>query len=81
MAFSCAMVPLLWVFIITKITNQTQSSYNFDGNMLREEGKRYLGTYIITSKDNGHTLGTKPIDIDTKDMPFKNVEGPDGCTY
>ena len=50
-------------------------SYNFDGTMVREAGKRYLGCYIITSKDNGHTW-SKPMDIDTKDMPFSNLEGP-----
>lgn len=50
-------------------------TYNFDGTMKREPGKRYLGCYIITSKDNGHTW-SQPMDIETKDMPFSNVEGP-----
>jgi hypothetical protein len=34
-----------------------------------------LGTYIITSNDEGHTW-SKPNYIDTAGMPFKNVEGP-----
>lgn len=50
-------------------------SYNFDGKMKREPGKRYLGSYIITSKDNGHTW-SEPMDVYSKDMPFSNVEGP-----
>ena len=34
-----------------------------------------LGTYIITSHDEGHTWSV-PKYIDTTGMPFKNVEGP-----
>ena len=37
--------------------------------------KHSLGAYIITSKDNGHTW-SEPNYIDTKEMPFKNLEGP-----
>lgn len=37
--------------------------------------KRSLGAYIITSNDNGHTW-SEPNYIDTKGMPFKNLEGP-----
>lgn len=40
-----------------------------------DPGKRYLGAYIITSDDNGYTW-SKPQYLDTKDMPFKNLEGP-----
>lgn len=40
-----------------------------------EPGKPYLGAHIITSKDNGRTW-SKPNYIDTKDMPFSNLEGP-----
>lgn len=36
---------------------------------------RALGTYIITSKDDGHTWSA-PAVIDTAGMPFKNMEGP-----
>lgn len=39
------------------------------------QGKRWLGTYIITSKDNGRTW-SKPNHIDTKGMPFTDIEGP-----
>jgi hypothetical protein len=38
-------------------------------------GNRYLGAHIITSKDNGYTW-SKANFIDTKGMPFNNVEGP-----
>ena len=41
----------------------------------REPGKHYLGTYIITSKDNGHTW-SEPNDIDPAGMPFREMEGP-----
>jgi sialidase-1 len=42
---------------------------------LAEPGSHYLGAYIITSKDNGHTW-SKPYYIDTKGMPYSNLEGP-----
>jgi sialidase-1 len=34
-----------------------------------------LGAYIRTSTDNGRTW-SKPYFVDTKEMPFKNLEGP-----
>ena len=34
-----------------------------------------LGTYILTSRDNGHTWSA-PKFVDTSRMPFKNIEGP-----
>jgi hypothetical protein len=37
--------------------------------------RRQLGTYIITSHDNGHTW-SEPNFIDTTGMPFTNLEGP-----
>jgi hypothetical protein len=37
--------------------------------------KRKLGTYIITSKDNGHTWSA-PMHVDTRGMPFTDLEGP-----
>ncbi|MFN0168314.1 MAG: sialidase family protein [Bryobacteraceae bacterium] len=40
-----------------------------------EPGKRYLGAYIITSKDNGRTW-SGPNYVDTAGMPFTDVEGP-----
>jgi sialidase-1 len=42
---------------------------------IASQDQRYLGTYIITSKDNGHTW-SKPDYVDTAGMPFTNVEGP-----
>ena len=39
------------------------------------EGKAYLGAYTIISTDNGHTW-SQPNYIETKDMPFTNLEGP-----
>jgi hypothetical protein len=38
-------------------------------------GKQHLGTYIITSKDNGRTW-SKPNYVSTKGMPFTDIEGP-----
>jgi len=39
------------------------------------QGKQHLGTYIITSRDNGHTWSA-PNHISTKGMPFTDLEGP-----
>jgi sialidase-1 len=54
-------------------------SYTFardeQSKKLLEHGKRYLGAYVITSKDNGHTW-SEPNYIDTKGMPYSNLEGP-----
>jgi sialidase-1 len=52
----------------------TNSSEVKDKRFL-EPGKRYLGAYVITSKDNGHTW-SEPNYIDTKGMPYTNLEGP-----
>lgn len=58
--------------------------YNGDGSYINLTGKRTpghhpelhgLGAYIITSKDNGHTWSA-PDFINTKGMPFTNLEGP-----
>ena len=38
-------------------------------------GLRYLGSYIVTSKDNGRTWSA-PAFIDTKGTPFSDLEGP-----
>ena len=43
--------------------------------IVRDSSKPTLGAYIITSNDNGYTW-TEPSFIDTKDMPFSNLEGP-----
>ncbi len=53
-------------------------NYNPDGSYgrkVREPEKGYLGTYVITSADNGHTWSA-PNYIDTKGMPFTGTEGP-----
>ena len=39
------------------------------------EGKRLLGTYIISSKDNGLSW-SPPMYIETRGMPFTDIEGP-----
>jgi sialidase-1 len=38
-------------------------------------GSKRLGTYIITSKDNGRTW-SKPNFVSTEGMPFTDIEGP-----
>lgn len=38
-------------------------------------GKQHLGTFIITSRDNGRTW-SQPNHISTKGMPFTDIEGP-----
>ena len=40
-----------------------------------EKGKRYLGSYTISSTDNGKTW-SEPSFIDTTDMPYSELEGP-----
>jgi sialidase-1 len=49
--------------------------WNWSGQVRFGQGKRRLGTYIITSRDNGHTW-SPPNYIDTKGMPFTDIEGP-----
>ncbi|MGB7158812.1 MAG: sialidase family protein [Tepidisphaeraceae bacterium] len=58
--------------------------YNTDGSYMSgpdrlkketEPGKPHLGAHIVTSKDDGRTW-SEPKFIDTKDMPFSNLEGP-----
>lgn len=39
------------------------------------QGRQHLGTYIITSRDNGHTW-SKPDFISAAGMPFTDMEGP-----
>lgn len=41
----------------------------------RDKSKPTLGTYIITSKDNGHTW-TEPAFIDITNIPVTGLEGP-----
>ena len=41
----------------------------------RDKSRPTLGTYIITSKDNGHTW-SQPKFIDIKNMPVTGLEGP-----
>lgn len=54
-------------------------NYNPDGaygnTLQRESGKQMLGTYIITSRDNGRTW-TEPNHISVAGMPFVATEGP-----
>lgn len=56
-------------------------SYNFEWKknvpalMRAEQGLRYLGSYVITSKDNGHTWSA-PSFIDMKGTPYSDAEGP-----
>lgn len=51
--------------------------YDWDHRLKRtnESNVRSLGAHIITSKDNGYTW-SKANFIDTKGMPFTNIEGP-----
>ncbi|WP_414660629.1 sialidase family protein [Horticoccus sp. 23ND18S-11] len=56
-------------------------SYNFNWRQnlpvlqKADQGLRYLGSYTIVSRDNGRTWSA-PRFIDTKAMPFHDVEGP-----
>jgi Neuraminidase (sialidase) len=51
-------------------------SYVFnDKKHLTEPDKHYLGSYVITSRDNGATWSA-PQYIETEGMPFRNIEGP-----
>lgn len=52
-----------------------EPSGRYNPAMKREPGKQYLGTYVITSKDNGHTW-TEPNFIRPDGMPFTGTEGP-----
>ena len=45
------------------------------GEKLEELGKPRLGTYIVTSKDNGKTW-SPPNYVDIKNMPVSGLEGP-----
>jgi len=43
--------------------------------ILGDGGRRHLGAFIVTSSDDGRTW-SQPNYIDTKAMPFANLEGP-----
>jgi hypothetical protein len=47
----------------------------YGGSNRLSDRKYSLGAYVITSKDNGHTW-SEPNYVGTKDMPFRNLEGP-----
>ena len=49
--------------------------WNWQKNVKFGQGKRILGTYIITSKNRGRTW-SPPMYVDTKGMPFTDLEGP-----
>jgi Neuraminidase (sialidase) len=55
----------------------TDGTYDWDHRIERtnDPEKRSLGAHIITSKDNGYTW-SKANFIDTRGMPFTNIEGP-----
>ena len=42
---------------------------------LAQGEQRFLGAYTIASTDNGYTW-SEPRYVETKDMPFRNLEGP-----
>ena len=46
-----------------------------DQQLAKDTARPRLGTYIITSKDNGHTW-SPPNYIDIKNMPVNGLEGP-----
>lgn len=66
---------VMGVFFNNLYRNDGSYPFGEATDRVMEPGKPYLGAYIITSKDNGHTW-SKPGYIDTKDMPFSNLEGP-----
>jgi sialidase-1 len=51
------------------------ASWRRDQQLAKDTLRSRLGTYVITSKDNGHTW-SKPNYIDIKGMPVTGLEGP-----
>jgi sialidase-1 len=51
------------------------ASWRRDQQLAKDTLRARLGTYVITSKDNGHTW-SKPNYIDIKGMPVTGLEGP-----
>ncbi|MEP6536507.1 MAG: sialidase family protein [Bryobacteraceae bacterium] len=49
--------------------------WNWSTKVDFNDGKRHLGTYIISSTDNGKTW-SQPNYVETKGMPFTDIEGP-----
>lgn len=66
---------LISVFYNALYRPDGEYEWNWSKDVKFGKGKRWLGSYIITSKDNGRTW-SQPNDIDTKDMPFTDIEGP-----
>jgi sialidase-1 len=65
------------VFIFYNGLYRENGDYMWDWatNVKFGAGRQHLGTYVISSKDNGRTW-SKPANISTQGMPFTDIEGP-----
>ena len=66
---------LVAVFYNNLYREDGEYEWNWATKVNFNDGKRHLGTYIITSKDNGRTW-SQPNFVETKGMPFTDIEGP-----
>ena len=66
---------LVAVFFNAMYRPEGSYEFNWETKLKFGQGKRYMGTYTITSKDNGKTWSA-PSFIDTEGMPFTDTEGP-----
>lgn len=66
---------LIFIFYNALYRDNGEYEWNWSKDVQFGKGKRWLGTYVIASKDDGKTW-SKPQHIDTKGMPFTDIEGP-----
>jgi sialidase-1 len=66
---------LVFVFYNALYRANGEYEWNWSKEVAFGKGKTWLGTYVLSSKDKGNTW-SKPSYIDTKGMPFTDIEGP-----